>query len=343
MPVRTPEHLFGMSFGKQASIAVPAPIIKFWRLTKLNTEVPLPQLAIEDDAAEMGKGDEFATQTFPTSWSVGSTIRKFLTSQSIAWLLGFGLGKVVVTGSSAPFTYTITPQNPVTDGVELPYFSALYQYRPAVPILDQELVGCAIEDWSITINSGPGRQNSQFTCNYVGSGIFVDPSTLTMPAVTPEVILPASVATVTINGVDYVANKGLLSLTITGKNNLSLDTGFFIGSGFQTAGNTKSGAVRGRLEFGTRTYGLSFVVRLATTSAEFAALKAQTSGTAVITLAADANNSFSMTYYSITYKTTTLGDSDGFATVQVDCAVKKDPTLGVLSATVLTTQGGIAQ
>jgi hypothetical protein len=341
MPIRTQEHLFGFSYGKQTNISTVPVIGKFWRLNKLNPDVPLPQLGIETDAAEMGKGDEFTTQTFQMAWSGGTSIRKYLTSQFAAWVLAFGLGKVTVSGSGSPYTYTITPQNPTTDGIELPYFSGLYQYRASVPALDQVYIGCALEDFTIQLNSGPGKQNSQASCNYVMSGKFTDPSGLTMPAATPEAILPAGLAQITLNGVDYVANKNLISLTFSGKNNLMQDAGFYVGSGFQTAGNAQSGAIRGRLEFGNRKYSLSFVTRFNSTSAEFAALKAQTTGTGTITLTADANNSLTINFYRISYNTTVLADSNGLVTVQVDCECQRDPTNGVLSATVITTQGGI--
>ena len=52
----------------------------------------------------------------------------------------------------------------------------------------------------------------------------------------------------TINGVDYVTNKNIVSLETSWKNNIKMDAGFFPGSGFQTSGDATTGAVRGRLE-----------------------------------------------------------------------------------------------
>lgn len=342
MPVRTQEQLFAMSFGAQTNISTTALIAKFFRLNKLNAEIMLPQLGIEDDAPELGKGHEFATQTFKTAWGTSGTMNKYLSSHAAAWVLGFGLGKVVVSGSG-PYVYAITPLNPTTDGVELPYFSGLYQLRPATPVVDIVHTGLAIEDFSIDLNSGPGRQNSQITCNWVSSGLYTSPSGLTIPAATAETLLPAGIAAITLNGVDYVANKGLISLKFTGKNNLQQKAGIYIGAGFQSAGVASSGAVLGRLEIGQRAYSLSFVARLSSLSAEFAALVAQTTGTATITMTVDANNAMSITFNRMSYKMTKLGESDTFVTVQVDADLQFDSSLGVLSASVTCPLGGIAK
>jgi hypothetical protein len=85
--------------------------------------------------------------------------------------------------------------------------------------------------------------------------------------------------------VEYVSNKNIVSLETGWKNNIRMDSGFFPGSGFQTAGDGSTGAIRGRLEFGNRQGNLRFVARFESGSSEYTKLKAQTTGTAVITLA----------------------------------------------------------
>ena len=46
--------------------------------------------------------------------------------------------------------------DPPTDGIELPYFSFIEQIRPGgSSIVDRMAVGCAVEDFTITIGSGP--------------------------------------------------------------------------------------------------------------------------------------------------------------------------------------------
>src|ERR1039458_7754622 len=67
--------------------------------------------------------------------------------------------------------------------------------------------GCAVEGWTISIGSGPGRANSKINVEFHGSGKLTEPSAITMPAATVEKLLPSVSLTLTINGVDYVTRK----------------------------------------------------------------------------------------------------------------------------------------
>ena len=175
-------------------------------------------------------------------------------------------------------------------------------------VLDRQAVGCAVEAWPISIGSGPGRANSKITVEFAGSGKVIDSATgITMPAATVEKLLPSASLTLTINGVDYVTNKNIVSLETSWKNNIRMDAGFFPGSGFQTPGDGTTGAIRGRLEFGNRAGTLKFVARFDSTSTELTKLKAQTTGTAVITLPFDANNSLQITWQKVAFATAEIG------------------------------------
>jgi hypothetical protein len=149
--------------------------------------------------------------------------------------------------------------------------------------------------------------------------------------------------TLNINGVDYVTNKNIVSLETGWKNNIRLDAGFFPGSGFQTAGDGSSGAIRGRLEFGNRAGNLRFVARFENGSTEYAKLKAQTTGTAVIHLQFDANNALDITWQKVAFSTVELGDADGILTVAVDCAPMYDTTNGIISVVAKCGVDGICQ
>ena len=48
-------------FGKQTDIATANLVAAMWRLKKLNAQLANPKLNTENDAAEYGKGHEFAT------------------------------------------------------------------------------------------------------------------------------------------------------------------------------------------------------------------------------------------------------------------------------------------
>jgi hypothetical protein len=112
-------------------------------------------------------------------------------------------------------------------------------------------VGCAVESWQIAVASGPGRANSKITIEFVGSGKLTEPSGITLPAAVVEKLLPSASLALTINGTNYVTNKNIISLEFGGKNNIRLDDGFYPGSGFQTPADSTSGAIRGRMEYGT--------------------------------------------------------------------------------------------
>jgi hypothetical protein len=259
--------------------------------------------------------------------------------------MAFGLGKVVKSGTTPNFTYTCTPLFPASgDAAELPYFSFVEQIRPgAGVVVDRMAVGCVVEGWTISIGSGPGRANSKITVEFVGSGKTTEPSGITMPAATVEKLLPSASLALSINGVNYVSNKNIVSLETSWKNNVRLDGGFFPGSGFQTPGDGASGAIRGRLEFGNRQGTLRFVARFENGSTELTKLKSQTTGTAVLALTYDANNSLEITWHKVSFASAEVGETDGIVTVSVECLPMWDETNGIVSAVAKCNVDGICQ
>jgi hypothetical protein len=343
---RLQEVLIAFGKGKQTDIATAQGAAALWRFSKLNGALANPRLATENDADEYGKGHEFPTQTFKTSWDVGGTLEKYLSAEIAAWAMCFGLGKPVKSGSNPNFTYTVTPLFPANgDLAELPYFSFVEQIRPgAGVVLDRQAVGCAVESWQISIESGPGRANSKISVEFVGSGKVIDSATgITMPAAQTEKLLPAASLTLSINGVDYVTNKNIVSLETGWKNNIRMDSGFFPGSGFQSAGDGASGAIRGRLEFGNRQGNLRFVARFENGSTEYTKLKAQTTGTAVINLQFDANNSLQITWQKVSFSAVEIAETDQILTVAVDCLPMYDTSNGVIQAVAKCNVDGICQ
>jgi hypothetical protein len=331
--------------GKQADIATAQAAAGMWRFSKINAALANPKLATENDADEYGKGHEFPTATYKTAWDVGVTLEKYLSAEIGAWAVAFGLGKVVKSGGPN-FVYTCTPLIPANgDAAELPYLSYVEQIRPgAGVVIDRQAVGMAVESFQISVGSGPGRANSKISVELVGSGKVIDTATgITMPAATAEKLLPSASLTLSINGVDYVTNKNIVSLETGWKNNVRMDSGFFPGSGFQTAGDGSTGAIRGRLEFGNRAGNLRFMARFENGSSEYTKLKAQTSGTAVITLAYDTNNSLQLTWQKVTYSVVEIAETDQILTVAVDCLPMYDSGNGILTAVGKTTVDGICQ
>jgi hypothetical protein len=164
-----------------------------------------------------------------------------------------------------------------------------------------------------------------------------------MPAATVEKLLPSASLALAINGVNYVSNKNIVSLETSWKNNVRLDGGFFPGSGFQTPGVGASGAIRGRLEFGNRQGMLRFVARFENGSTELTKLRQQTTGTAVLALTYDANNSLEITWQKVSFSSAEVGETDGIVTVSVDCLPMWDEINGIVSAVAKCSVDGIAQ
>jgi hypothetical protein len=343
---RINELLVGFGKTKQADIATANTLAEIWRLNKLNTDLASPKLNAEDDASEIGKGHEFATATYPSHWDVGPfKIEKYLSSQFAAWVMAFCLGDVTATGTAAPYTYTCKPLDPSTAAseLELPYFSYIEQLRPgANKIIDRLMSGCVINSFELALISGPGRSNATLTAEIIGSGKVIEPSAIVLPSLTPEVALPGSSMTLVVNGHDYVADKTILNVTAGFTNNVDANAGFFPGSGFQTTADATSGAIRGRLEIGTRAPSLKFSARLNKNSSEYASLKAQTTGAVTLGVSNGADNSLLLTYPKVAFKTVDEADSSNIVTVNVDCAIEYDDTTKTpFTAVVKTGVNGI--
>ena len=78
---RLQEVLICFGKRKQTDIATANLVAAMWRLKKLNAALANPKLNTENDAEEYGKGHEFATQTFKTSWDAGGTLEKYLSAE----------------------------------------------------------------------------------------------------------------------------------------------------------------------------------------------------------------------------------------------------------------------
>jgi hypothetical protein len=96
-------------------------------------------------------------------------------------------------------------------------------------------------------------------------------------------------------------SKNIVSLETGWKNNLRMDSGFYPGSGFQRTGDGSTGTIRGWLKFGNRAGSLRCAARFMNGSAKYTKLKPLTTGTAVITLTYDSNNSLRLTWQTIAY------------------------------------------
>ncbi len=342
MSFNTQNQKLGVAYKAQSTLQTANGASDFWLLSKTSGGFGKMGINWDSDAADIGKGSEFATTLFPITKDVSLSVEKRLSSEFAAWLFQFGFGTantVTAAEGTTGMKYTCKPMD-VCDGLDMPAFSVVEQLGAGCPGgsgVDRMAVGCVVNDFKISFTSGPGRNNTLASANLVGCGKVTEPSAITLPtAPLTEHALSGSSATVTINGVDYVANKSLLSLEMTFSNAIRTDSGYFIGSG------TEDGAaIRGRMERGTRAYGVNFVARLGTNSPELAALKAGTTGTAVINLTGSTfetthSNSLKVTYHKVQYQAVEIGDDNGIVTVSVNVTPLEHATNGVVTAEIVT-------
>ena len=336
MAARVQQLVLGLGLGKQTSIT--AASAAFLRFKKIDMALTTPKPVFENDAAEIGKGHEFATATFPSHYDVANRIEKYASAEFVAWALAFGLGNVVQSGSSPNYTYTITPIDPGTS-LELPYFSVVEQVpEGGGAAIDNMHIGCAIEDFTYAFTYGPGRASSKLTVNWVGSGKLTTPSGVTVPALTTESNMLAASMALTVNGIDLVATKRILSGSIGWKNNLLLNAGFYPGSGLQSGLQ-----LRGRMEIGARVPSFQFTARLLATSTEAALLLAQTAGSAVLSVQYDANHSAAFTFPQLAFQMVENTEADGIVAITVTGTPEYATSGGVFSAVCKCGITGIAQ
>lgn len=310
MPSRIQQLILGLGKAKQANISTAS--ASFLRFKKIDASVTSPRPMFENDAAEIGKGNEFISQTFPSHYEVANRIEKYASAEFSAWAWCYALGNVVMTGSSAPYTYTIVPIDPGTT-LELPYFSVVEQIAEGGgSAIDNLFVGCAIEDVTYAFTSGPGRNSSKLTVNWSGSGLLTQPSAVSVPAVVSENNMLSASMTLSVNGVDYVGTKRIINGSIAWKNNLNLNGGFFPGSGLQSGLQ-----VRGRMEIGARAPSFSFTVRLLNGSTEYTQLLAQTTGVVTLVVQHDTNNKTTFTFPQMAFQMVENTEADGIIAVTV--------------------------
>jgi hypothetical protein len=278
---RIQETRWGVGYTAQSAIATMNESSALQSFLKNNAKPSDAVYTIEDDAAEIGKGNEWPENTYGSAWDTMAGLEGYLSSEMAAFMFAYGLGDCTPATAGAGYTHTAVPLNTPVDGLEPPYLTYVEQIRPpgGGNVIDRAFPGCIVESFSINVGSGPGRQNYRYQVNLKGSGQVITPSTLTIPALATPHYLPSGTMLLTINGTNYVSAKNIESLAWQYSNNPLLEQGYFPGSGFQTSGNPTTGQIRGRIEVGVRTSSLRFVARFASGSTELTSLAAGTQGT----------------------------------------------------------------
>jgi hypothetical protein len=338
------ELKIGIGVNKQSALQTALLVGSIQGFRQTNRQIGQPIFNSEDDADDIGKGDEWPTQVFPSHIDAKTPWEYYLTSENAAMLAAFGLGKVTKVAAGDGFKYTCTFSDPIVDDIEVmstTFVSAMRQ--GASDIFDYALIGMCLEDWEIQLQSGPGRQNSTMKSNWIGCGKFANPSSLTVPAPLNEHRLGAgSAVAITINGQNYVSNKRFVSVNFGIKKALREQTGFYPGSGSQSGFD-----IRGRMRHGNRSVMLSSVQEFVNGSTELDDYLAQTVGTGTIQIdgatigAGPAKHSLKMDFHRLICKSAPLSDNDGIVTVATEFSVQKHATNGVLTMEVTTETDGI--
>jgi hypothetical protein len=324
--------VFGLGVHKQAAASTISADFVRWR--KLDMKVPFDLYHTENDAHEVGKGNEFATAVYNTSVEPSAmTIEKYGSAEFTTWAWAYALG--VVGGTPASGIYTIVPIDPGTN-LEPPYFSVVSIVPSAggyAVALSQ--IGCGIESVETTFHYGPGRASVSTRAEYMGLGYNNGTSPYTtVPALQSENYMYASSLTMTLvsgaTTINYVSNKAILHGTMGWKNNFNGAMRYLPGSGFDAYGFQTGD----RLLIGTRVPTLTFTVFLDQNSAEYAALQAQSTWDVTIKLNIDSAHNVQWAYTTANFNMVETTQEDGF--VAVTCTM--DPLYG---STATATGGGL--
>lgn len=335
-PANIQELLIAISKPQQVDITTAQSSLL--RLLKVNRELADIRPISEDDADDLGKGHEFPTQNFLTSHDVAGRLEKYTSSVWAAWAFGHALGSI----SEAAPNYTITPLDPVTDSIRLPYFTYVEQVRPGgSAVVDRAVVGCSVNRLQLNFRSGPGRASSTLAVDFIGCGKRTVPSGLSIPSATPEFLLPSASVTMSAVGTDYVTTERIIDAELVWENNWRDRQGYFPGSDFQTPGDATSGAIRGRNWFGKRVCSFRFNAFLESTSTEEASLLNGTTGTVVFTLSNGANHSLQVTLHDVVFSAVVIGDDEGLIKVEVTCKPLYDSSNGIITVVAETNVTGI--
>jgi hypothetical protein len=327
------ELLACVGFHRQAAVQTALVAADCWTLGQTNEDVGQAVPVNEDDARFLGKGHEFATQQFKSHLVTERNWNGILTSEAFAMLAVFGMSKFSKEAAGTGFKYTCTMSDPVTDGIDRYTTTFVDTIRQgASDVHDMALIGCALDEFTITLTNGPGIENARFESRWLGCGKYVSPSTIVVPAVTAEHFLNAGgAATITIIGNDYLSTNKFNELSFGVRNNIRRERMYYPGSG------TLNGyQIGGRMQHGDREAFLRWTVDFEDGSDEVAKMLALTTGTAVITVdgatigAGPSKHQAKATFQKIGIRSAVIGNTNGIVTVACEASVQKHASNGVL-------------
>lgn len=326
-----------VAISKTAQTAIDTASTDLIRFNTTSDDIGDVEPIVEDDADEIGKGHEFAEESFLTSYKVSKRIQCYTSSEALSIAAAFGLG----SGNAG----TYTPIDPLTNvnEIELPWMTVVEGIRKGgtAPVLNRALLGMVMDQFTMTLGKGPGRANSRIDMRMVGTGKIDQNTSEVIPPKTPTHLLSAASLSCTINGVDYVTARTFESFSFEWQNNVR--DGYYPGSGFQTTGDATSGQIQGRMEYGKRKLTTFFMARFQAGSTELNTLTAQTAGTMVIGLTGAPGHNATITAHQTRFKTTKIDNTDGIVTVRVDISAQYEQTQGLVTMVVNNALGSVGR
>lgn len=333
-----------ISFKKQVDLVTALTATDMWSLRHTSRELLNATPVNENDKDDLGKG-VYITRTYPSYLDAGGAFDGRLTSELAAQILNFWVGKRTKAAAGTGFKYTMVAPVFATDGLDLPAATAVVQIRTGgSAITDKKLVGICCDEFSLNFRTGPGRDNATMTSRWVGTGAFVKPSAITMPAPYTEHSLNAGgITALSLNGFDYIANKRFSEVTFSGRNNLAgRQSAHFPGSGTQSLYQ-----LRGRMRRGVPDITLTAVVECDSGSSEEDNLLSQTEGTGLITCqgatigAGPEKHEVKITFHRLITRASPIGESEGIAAYNVEYDILEHTTNGVFTIEITNEQDNI--
>ncbi len=333
-----------ISFHKQTALQTALVAADMWSLRQTNRSVGQPKFVTENDREDLGRGTPFPTQVFKQSASTEYPWEGRLTSQSAAMLGVFGIGLQTKAAAGTGWKYTCKPSVLLTASPDMPAATVVQAVRPgASDVFDFGMVGMCLEEFTISLQSSPGRDNATFRSQWVGCGKYANPSGIVIPAVVTEHSLNSgSASAITINGVNYITNARFFSFELNYKNNIRLDRGYYPGSGSQNGFQ-----LRGRMWRGDPNATLKVRALFENGSTELDDFLAQTEGTGSIIIpgavigAGPETHKLEITLHRTVGENINITDQDGLVAIEADIALLEHAANGVLTYEVTTNKDEI--
>jgi hypothetical protein len=181
-PQRTLESQFAWSPNKEATYGAGLADAKFTHATWLEGFEP-PDLVkqFRSDANQAWRGTEFPTYRVQQRQGISYPLNMPLSAQLMALIAGFCMGKVAsvetAPGPPAAYTHTITLQDPLVDGKQMPSTNHWFK---AAEELGLKIKGSVCSSFSVAY--ARGNPNITLNSQWVGNGDFVNADLAAVPA-----------------------------------------------------------------------------------------------------------------------------------------------------------------